>query len=84
MWSSKSAARTFFARLFENKKKSAKHQQPSKDDDDDMAESAAALHGRRKRSHSLFAPNMNALLSGQHIGGLHHHQSLLAGTGQSQ
>ena len=75
MWSSKTAAKTFFARLFDNKKKSAKQQHIK---DDDIEDDAAAMrHGRRKRSHSLFAPNMNALIAGHHVGGSmmgHHHQ----------
>ena len=34
----------------------------------------------RKRSHSLFAPNSGALLSGDHVGGSRGPKSLLAGT----
>jgi len=64
MWSGKAAAKTFFGRFFDKK--------PAK------AKEAEAIP-RRKRSHSLFAPNMNALLTGDHAGGVMAAQSLLAG-----
>jgi hypothetical protein len=64
MWSGKAAAKTFFARFFDKKPAKAKE---------------AEAVPRRKRSHSLFAPNMNALLTGEHAGGVMATPSLLAG-----
>jgi hypothetical protein len=65
MWSGKAAAKTFFARFFDNKKQA-------------KTKEADAVP-RRKRSHSLFAPNLNALITGEHVGGVMGPQSLLAG-----
>ena len=56
MFSGKSAAKTFFSRLFEKDK--VKKEEPE-------------LIYKRKRSQSLFAPNVSALLSGEHVGGIH-------------
>ena len=64
MFGGKSAAKTFFSRLFEKEK--VKKEEPE-------------LIYQRKRSQSLFAPNVAALLSGEHVGGVHGLSCSLAG-----
>ena len=61
MFSGKSAAKTFFARFFD---KDQSNKEPLDDADD-----AAGLP-RRKRSQSMFAHNVDSLLSGDHPGGV--------------
>jgi len=56
MFGGKTAAKTFFSRLFEKEK--LKKEEPE-------------IKYQRKRSQSLFAPNVAALLSGEHVGGVH-------------
>jgi hypothetical protein len=63
MFGGKSAAKTFFSRLFEKEK--VKKEEPE-------------IFYQRKRSQSLFAPNVAALLSGEHVGGVHGMSSSLA------
>ena len=63
MFGGKSAAKTFFSRLFEKDK--VKKEEPE-------------LIYQRKRSQSLFAPNVAALLSGEHVGGVHGMSSSVA------
>ena len=64
MFGGKSAAKTFFSRLFEKDK--VKKEEPE-------------LIYQRKRSQSLFAPNVAALLSGEHVGGVHGTSSSVSG-----
>ena len=56
LFGGKSAA-TFFARLFDKDKTPASPEEPE-------------VTYQRKRSQSLFAPNVSSLMAGDHVGGI--------------